>query len=153
MRRACPPATRLPDPPCRDLDCDFACVYRKLSRGSQRPLSSPSFWHYFHFPGPNFLRLRRAAHHLHAAFIWEVGKPATSVQARVTRMLVSNALDSLAGTILFGISVASSSFGAFLVHDCATAAQCRSHRCCSRRHVQCLPAACVPLHRADGALC
>ena len=153
MRRACPPATRLPDPPCRDLDCDFACVYRKLSRGSQRPLSSPSFWHYFHFPGPNFLRLRRAAPHLHAAFIWEVGKPATSVQARVTRMLVSNALDSLAGTILFGISVASSSFGAFLVHDCATAAQCRSHRRCSRRHVQCLPAACVPLHRAAGALC
>ena len=29
-------------------------------------LSVASFWHYFHFPGTNFLRLRRAAHHLHA---------------------------------------------------------------------------------------
>ena len=44
-----------------DLDCDFACVLRKLSRDSQRPFSSPSFWHYFQVLVQNFLRLRRAS--------------------------------------------------------------------------------------------
>ena len=50
---------RHPDPnsltDLADLGCDFACVHRELSRGSQRPFSSPSFWHYFHFLGTIFL--------------------------------------------------------------------------------------------------
>ena len=51
-------------------------------------------------------------------FIWEVGSAAASVQARVTRVLASCAFESPDGTILLGISAASSSFGAF---SCTTA--------------------------------
>ena len=44
-----------------DLDCDFARVLRKLSRDSQRPLSSPSIWHYFQVLVQNFLSSLPAA--------------------------------------------------------------------------------------------
>lgn len=44
-------------------------------------------------------------------FIWEVGIAAASMQARVMRMLASKAFESPAGTILFGISATSGSFG------------------------------------------
>jgi len=37
------------------IDLGFTFVHRKLSRGSQRPSSSLSFWHYLCFPGTNFL--------------------------------------------------------------------------------------------------
>ena len=42
-----------------DFDCDFACGLRKLSRDSQRPFSSPSFWRCFDLHGTIFRRLRR----------------------------------------------------------------------------------------------
>jgi hypothetical protein len=83
-------------------------------------------------------------------FIWEVGSAAASVQARVTRVLASCAFESPDGTILLGISAASSSFGAFsssharLRHCC----HCCSRRRCSRRHVQCLPVVRMLLHCA-----
>jgi hypothetical protein len=44
-------------------------------------------------------------------FIWEVGIAAASMEACVMRVLPSNAFVSPAGTILLGISAASSSFG------------------------------------------
>ena len=49
-----------------DFDCDFACGLRKLSRDSQRPFSSPSFWRCFHLHGTIFRRLRRAMGQLHS---------------------------------------------------------------------------------------
>ena len=49
-----------------DFDCDFACGLRKLSRDSQRPFSSPSFWRCFHSHGTIFRRLRRAMGQLHS---------------------------------------------------------------------------------------
>ena len=34
---------------CTEADCDFASEPTELSRVSQMPILSPSFWHYFHF--------------------------------------------------------------------------------------------------------
>ena len=61
MRRVCAPPRTDPLTHQHDLDCDFACVLRKLSRDSQRSFSSLSFWHYFQVLVQNFLRLRRAS--------------------------------------------------------------------------------------------
>ena len=61
MRRVCAPPLTDPLTHQHDLDCDFACVLRKLSRDSQRSFSSLSFWHYFQVLVQNFLRLRRAS--------------------------------------------------------------------------------------------
>jgi hypothetical protein len=44
-------------------------------------------------------------------FIWEVGIAAASMEARVMRVLPSNAFASPTGTVLLGISAASGSFG------------------------------------------
>ena len=61
-------ASARPDSPTHhaDFDCDFACGLRKLSRDSQRPFSSPSFWRCFHFNGTIFRRLRRAMGQLYS---------------------------------------------------------------------------------------
>ena len=67
MRRACAPPRTDSLTHHADVDCDFACVLRKLSRDSQRPFSSPSFWHYFQVLVHNFLRLRRASDELYLA--------------------------------------------------------------------------------------
>ena len=61
MRRVCAPPRTDSLTHQHDLDCDFARVLRKLSRGSQRSFSSLSFWHYFQVLVQNFLRLRRAS--------------------------------------------------------------------------------------------
>ena len=61
MRRVCAPPRTDSLTHQHDLDCDFACVLRKLSRDSQRSFSSLSFWHYFQVLVQNFLRLRRAS--------------------------------------------------------------------------------------------
>ena len=61
MRRVCAPPRTDPLTHQHDLDCDFACVLRKLSRDTQRSFSSLSFWHYFQVLVQNFLRLRRAS--------------------------------------------------------------------------------------------
>ena len=76
-----------------DLGCDFAFGHRELSRGSQRPFSSPSFWRYFHFPGTKFSHAC-GVHHIVCmqCFIWEVGSATASVQACVTRVLASKSL-------------------------------------------------------------
>ena len=103
---------RQPDPnsltDLAELGCDFAFGHKELSRGSQRPFLSPSCWHYFHFPGTFFFACGII---FIQCIIWEVVIAAASMQARVMRMLASNAFESPAGTILLGISATSSSFG------------------------------------------
>ena len=106
---------RHPDPnsltDLADLGCDFACVHRELGRGSQRPFSSPSFWRYLHFPGTNFLRLRRAAHHLHTVLHLGGGQCSSlGASVRYARACIEF-FASPKGTILFGISATSGSFG------------------------------------------
>ena len=54
------------------IDLGFTFVHRKLSRGSQRPSSSLSFWHYF-CSWYKFPRLRHAVHH-------DSGRPPCSPQ-------------------------------------------------------------------------
>ena len=97
-----------------DLGCDFACVHRELSRGSQSPFSSPSFWHYFHFIGTNFPRLRRAAHHLHAVLLLGGGQcsslGALCASVRNARARIE-CFASPEGTILLGIWATSGNCG------------------------------------------
>ena len=67
-----------------DFDCDFACGLRKLSRDSQRPFSSPSFWRSFHSHGTIFRRLRRAMGQLHS-YAFDLNWTSTRVTARAAR--------------------------------------------------------------------
>ena len=106
---------RHPDPnsltDLADFCCDFAFGHRELSRGSQRPFSSPSFWHYFHFLGTKFPRLRRAAHHLHAVLLLGGGQCSSlgaSVRNARARIECSASPE---GTILLGISATSGNCG------------------------------------------
>lgn len=83
-------------------------------------------------------------------FIWEGCSGCSSLGASARHACACIVrIKSLAGTMLLGILAASGSFGAF---SCMTGLHCRavplSRRRCPRRHVQCLPAARVPLHCA-----
>ena len=76
------------------LSCVFAFGHRKLSRGSQRRFSSPSFWHYIHFPGTNVHRGGSSTSPAH--FIRETSalQQPRSVRACVTRMFASSVFAS-----------------------------------------------------------
>ena len=76
------------------LGCVFAFGHGKLSRGSQRRFSSPSFWYYIHFPGTNVHRGGSSTSSAH--FIREMSalQQPRSVRACVSRMFASSAFAS-----------------------------------------------------------
>jgi hypothetical protein len=103
----------------------------------------------FTFLVQKFPRLRRAAHHLHAVLhlgggqCSNLGASARYARARIQLFALPE------GTILLGISATSGSFdSAGAEHSKACGALGCSHRRCSCRHLQCLPATRVPLHCA-----
>ena len=121
---------RHPDPnsltDLADLGCDFACVHRELSRGSQRPFSSPSFWHYFHFLGTIFLAcgaqcIIHAA--LHLGGVQWLQQPRCKRASRVCLHRAHRVARRYHAPWHLG---GKRQLWCLLVHDWATAAQCRS---------------------------